>query len=93
MLPAHGLDSALRGIKWGSTRSSADVGNLDSLFWQKHDVWRLVLMQTNSFITELFIIKITYSTGCYHHPQQRLNDTILEPAGKHSSYQSTTLAC
>jgi len=31
MLPPDGLDSALQEIKWGSTRSSADVGNLDIL--------------------------------------------------------------
>jgi len=44
-------------------------------------------------LTDLFIIQITYFTDCYHHPQQRLNDTILEAAGTHFSYQSTTLAC
>ena len=51
-----------------------------------------VLMQTNSFLTDLFIIQIMYSTDCYHHPIQRLNNTISELAGTHSSYQSTTLA-
>ena len=49
-------------------------------------------MQTNS-LTDLFIIQITYYADCYHHRQQRLNDTILEAAGTESSYQSTTLAC
>jgi len=51
------------------------------------------LLQSFSFLTDLFIIQITYSTDCYHRPQQRLNDTILEAADTHSSYQSTTLAC
>jgi len=37
-------------------------------------------------------IQIMYSTDCYHHPIQRLNDTISELTGTHSSYQSTTLA-
>ena len=49
-------------------------------------------MQTNSFLADLFIIQIMYSTDCYHHPIQRLSDTISELAGTHSSYQSTTLA-
>ena len=92
MLLLHGLDTALRGIKWGSTRSSANVGNLDILT----ETGRLkisVLMQTNSFLTDLFITQILYSTDCYHHPMQRLNDTISELAGTHSSYRSTTLAC
>ena len=92
MLPPHGLDSALQGIEWGSTYSSTDAGNLDILT----ETWRLetcVLMQINSFLTGLFIIQIMYSTDCYQHPQQRLNDTILEAAGTHSSNQTMALAC
>jgi len=50
-------------------------------------------MQTNSFLTDLFIIQITYSIDCYHYPQQRHNDTIFEATGTHSNYQITTLAC
>ena len=92
MLPLYGLDSALRGVKWGSalrgvkwgsTCFFADVGNLHVMM----ETWCLktcVLMQKNSFLTDLLIIHITYCIDCYHHPQQRHNDTILEAAGTHS---------
>jgi len=39
------------------------------------------------------MILTTYSTDSYHHPPQHHNATILEAAGTHSSYLSTTLDC
>ena len=39
-------------------------------------------------LTDLFMIEITYSTDCYHHPQQHHSITTLEAEGTHYSYRT-----